>query len=230
MKTVTRVIESFLTLLLISLISIGVSSASAESAERAETAQKKIMEEPGTCLTDQEAELVSLLNKVREEHQRAPVRVKESLYKVAKWHVIDLSTNAPHESRTDERGMPCNIHSWSDKGKEMGKDKGGWNPLCYTADHKQALGMWKKPREISDHRSNGYENIYWTSAILSPAMATNYWTSRNDELDMIIERNSWAKHPWRTMGVGIYGNYAAVWFSEKSTSEPEMKRCEPLEK
>jgi len=222
MNVVTRVILSVLFLLMLSLTFNIESGAASESSSQAETVSKVEMAEPGKCLTPQETELVTLLNKVREENHLPPVPVKESLYKVAKWHVIDLSTNSPHKDRTDDRGMPCNIHSWSDKGKE----KGGWNPLCYTADHKQALGMWKKPREISDHRSNGYENVYWTSAILSPAMAINYWTSRNDELDMIIEQNNWGKHPWRTMGVGMFGNYAAVWFSVKSTGEEEMKPCE----
>lgn len=207
--------------LLSALNSTVVSGASSESGNKLETAHVTVTEEPDRCLSDQEVELVRLLNVLREENHLAPVKVKESLYRVAKWHVIDLATNTPHKDRVDERGMPCNIHSWSAKGKE----KGGWNPLCYTADHKNALGMWKKPREISEHRSNGYENVYWTSAILSPAMAVYYWSNRNDELDMIAERNAWGKHPWRTMGVGVYGNYAAVWFSEKPTSEPEMKPC-----
>ncbi len=226
MKAVTRFILSLLVIQLISSISISYSSASSESNSNIASTSMGGMNEPGRCLTDDEAELVSLLNRVREDSHLPPVAVRESLYTVAKWHVIDLSINSPHKDMTDERGIPCNLHSWSDKGKV----KGGWNPLCYTADHKYALGMWKKPREISDHRSNGYENIYWTSANLSPAMAVNYWVSRNEELEMIIERNNWGKHPWQTMGVGIYGNYAAVWLSDKPTKEPEMKQCEHIVK
>lgn len=181
-------------------------------------------ERPGGCLTEAEAELARLVNKLREEHKLPPVPVVEPLYKVAKWHVIDLAANAPHRDRNDDRGTACNLHSWSDKGKETG---GGWEPLCYTPDHKQALSMWNKPREISDYRSNGYENIYWTSAPLSPAMAINYWSGRDDELDMILERKSWKRHAWRSMGVGVFGNYAAVWFSEKSASDARLGRCEP---
>ncbi len=178
---------------------------------------------PSGCLTEAEAELGRLVNKLREEHQLPPVPVVEPLYKVAKWHVIDLVENTPHRDRNDDRGLACNLHSWSDKGKETG---GGWEPLCYTPDHKQASGMWNKPREISDYRSNGYENIYWTSAPLSPAMAINYWTGRDDELDMILERKSWKRHAWRSMGVGVFGNYAAVWLSEKSASDSKLSRCE----
>jgi len=177
---------------------------------------------PGGCLTEAEAELGRLVNKLREEHQLPPVPIAEPLYRVAKWHVIDLAVNTPHRDRRDDRGMACNLHSWSDKGKETG---GGWEPLCYTPDHKQALGMWTKPREISGHRSNGYENIYWTSAPLSPAMAINYWQGKNDELDMFLGRRSWGRHVWRSMGVGVFGNYAAVWLSEKSASDSTVSRC-----
>jgi hypothetical protein len=86
--------------------------------------------------------------------------------------------------------------------------------------------MWKKPREISGHRSNGYENIYWTSAPFAPAMAINYWEGKKEELDMILQQGNWKRHAWRTMGVGVYGNYAAVWFSEKPTDDPSMAQCE----
>ncbi len=177
---------------------------------------------PTVCLTEDEAELGRLVNKLREEHQLPPVPIVEPLYRAAKWHVIDLAVNTPHRDRHDDRGMACNLHSWSDKGKETG---GGWEPLCYTSDHKRALGMWIKPREISGHRSNGYENIYWTSAPLSPAMAINYWQGRSEELDMILGRKNWSRHVWRSMGVGVFGNYAAVWLSEKSASDSEMNRC-----
>lgn len=177
---------------------------------------------PGDCLTEAEAELGRLVNRLREEHQLLPVPIVKPLYRVAKWHVIDLSVNAPHKGRNDDRGMACNLHSWSGTGRETG---GGWEPLCYTSDHKQALGMWSKPREISGHRSNGYENVYWTSAPLSPAMAINYWQGRDSELDMILGRRTWQRHVWRSMGVGVFGNFAAVWLSEKSASDSEMSLC-----
>lgn len=179
---------------------------------------------PGKCLTRAEEELGRLLNKLREEHQLPPLPIKEPLYRVAKWHVIDLETNRPHE-KTQE--MPCSLHSWSDKGKELG---GGWAPVCYTPDHKQAPGIWIKPREIANHRSNGYESIYSTSGKISPEKVISFWKSKHDELNMILEQKNWGRFNWQTMGVGIHGRYAAVWFSEKEDRGSEMSPCSQTEK
>ncbi len=211
--------------ILLSEISYAETALPKSNSDQVVIGTKPEISKPGNCLTEPEYELGRLVNKIREQQHLPRVPIKESLYRVAKWHVIDLLTNTPHKDKTDKNGMPCNLHSWSDNGKQLGA---GWEPLCYTADHKQALGMWKKPREISDHRSNGYENIYWTSAPVSPSMAINYWENSSDELDMILERSSWKSYEWRTMGVGILGNYVAVWFSVKPTSEPEMGGCKEV--
>ncbi len=215
----------FPALLILMLVLPGCSVADLHSATKVDQIRRGMWKgsvTPSDCLTEAEVELARLVNKLREEHRLSQVPVVEPLYNVAKWHVIDLAVNAPHRDRNDDRGMACTLHSWSENGNESG---GGWAPLCYTSDHSRALGMWNKPREISEHRSNGYEIVYWTSAPLSPAMAINYWNGKEDELDMILERNNWKRHAWRSMGVGIYGNYAAVWFSEKPAPDSVLTRC-----
>ncbi|MBT0662900.1 hypothetical protein KI809_01200 [Geobacter pelophilus] len=202
-------------------------AASITATDKSGIVTKTMLEvKPSNCLTEAEAELGRLLNGLRRESGLSPLPIKQPLYAVAKWHVIDLASNAPHRNSNDDQGMACNLHSWSDRGK----DAGGWEPLCYTQDHKRALGMWKKPREISGHRSNGYENIYWTSAPFTPVMAINYWEGKKEELDMMLQQGNWKRHKWQTIGVGVYGNYAAVWFSEKPTDDPSMTQCEQLVK
>jgi hypothetical protein len=57
-------------------------------------------------------------------------------------------------------------------------------------------------------------------------MAINYWSGREDELDMILEQKNWKRYAWRSMGVGVFGNFAAVWLSEKSApSDSVLSRC-----
>lgn len=176
---------------------------------------------PGNCLTDEEAELARLINRLRSEHQLPAIRVTGALYKVAKWHVIDLALFSPHKDKTDSRGKPCDLRSWSDKGE----GRGGWKPLCYTSDHQYAKELWGKPREISDFRGAAYENIYWTSAPLSPSMVINCWENRKEEKELILELGAWKESRWASMGIGIYGGYAAVWISDSADSADTVESC-----
>jgi len=91
--------------------------------------------EPGECLTEDEATLARLMNEYRVEQGLEPIPVTISLSAVAQWHVWDLDVNNPV-------GGECNLHSWSDGLL--------WTPVCYTADHANASGMWDKPSEITE--------------------------------------------------------------------------------
>ncbi|KAF0215252.1 MAG: Allergen V5/Tpx-1 family [Geobacteraceae bacterium] len=205
------------------LLSVTVERALSAPEKPVKEVSKPEQEEPvpGDCLTDDEAELARLVNKLRNDNGLPAIRVTGSLYKVAKWHVIDLVT-APHKDKTDGRGLPCDLHRWSEKGE----GRGGWKPVCYTADHKYAKAMWDKPREITDYMGDGYEIVYWTSAPLSPSMVISFWENRKFEKDLILEHNAWKNSKWNVMGVGIYGNYAAVWFGGKPDHEGVVGRCE----
>ncbi|MCK9996167.1 MAG: hypothetical protein KAH56_07795, partial [Candidatus Krumholzibacteria bacterium] len=105
---------------------------------------------PGECLSENEATLAQLLNEYRQAQGLEAIPVTVSLTAVAQWHVWDLDVNEP-------QGGECNLHSWSDGSL--------WTPLCYTADHANASGMWDKPREISAnaYSGNGFEIAYWSS-------------------------------------------------------------------
>lgn len=176
---------------------------------------------PATCLSTDEVDLEGRINKIRGENKLPGLPVSKPLYMVAKWHVIDLALFSPHEKK-DSKGNSCDLHSWSDKGAGMG----GWKPLCYTADHKNAVDMFRKPYEIANYMSDGYENIYWTSALLTPVMVISGWENRKDEKDIILQQGNFKGNRWTSMGVGIYGNYASVWFAEGVNNQGEMSACE----
>lgn len=176
---------------------------------------------PGTCMTEQEAELARLINEWRGRHDLPPVPLARSLYTVAKWHVLDLALFAPHLDKTDSRGMPCDLHSWSDKGE----GRGWWEPVCYTADHMYARQMWSKPKEIAGYTGGSYENIYWTSAPLSPGMVIGFWENRAGEMDLILEQKDWKNSKWKAMGVGMHGGFAAVWLGDRAHENDEIQPC-----
>ena len=176
---------------------------------------------PGACLSEQEAELARLINQWREKNDLPPVPLARSLYTVAKWHVLDLALFAPHSEKTDSRGLPCDLHSWSDKGE----GRGWWEAVCYTPDHMYAKQMWSKPKEIAGYTAGSYENIYWTSAPLSPGMVISFWESRTGEREMILEQKEWKNSKWKAMGVGIHNGFAALWLGDKAYDQDEIAPC-----
>jgi uncharacterized protein YkwD len=157
-------------------------------------------ETPGDCLSAEEALLGQLVNEYRANQGLAPVPVTVSLTTVAQWHVWDLDANSPH-------GGACNLHSWSDGAL--------WTPVCYTADHANASGMWDKPREITAnaYTGNGFEIAYWTSGTASAAGALSGWQNSAGHNDVILNAGIWQSYnPWPAMGVGIRNGYAVIWF------------------
>lgn len=175
---------------------------------------------PGTCLTAAEADMGARVNAARAANGLPAVPLSTSLCTVAQWHVIDLFTNRP-DTGTDPRGQPCNMHSWS--------NKGAWSPVCYTADHHYAEGMWSKPREISAgaYSANGYENAYGGPGddpqIAAHAVAA--WLADPPHADVILERGIWAGSNWQAMGVGAYNGYAALWFGQLADPLGAIHAC-----
>ena len=155
---------------------------------------------PGDCLSADEATLAQLVNDYRQAEGLAPIPVTVSLTAVAQWHVWDLDVNHPY-------GGECNLHSWSDGPT--------WSPVCYTADHANASGMWDKPREITAnaYTGNGFEIAYWTSGTATPEAALSGWQGSPGHNDVILNAGIWGSFdPWPAMGVGMQAGYAVIWF------------------
>lgn len=152
-------------------------------------------------LTANEQELAKLINAYRESLGLERLTISKSLTAVARAHVDDSNAHNPGKE-TNVLGQKCNLHSWS--------ANGNWVPMCYTPDHLYAALMWSKPREITDYKGNGYEISTWTNGNMTPAQAFELWRKSDGHEQLMAGRGSWAM--LTTMGVGIDGGYAHVWF------------------
>jgi len=170
-------------------------------------------QQSGACLSEEEVKLGNLINQYRAEKGLKPIAFSRSLTQVAQAHVRDLYDNRPVTEK-------CNLHSWS--------DKGNWTPVCYTDDHKNAQGMWNKPREITGglYTSYGYEIAYWHSAQATAEEAFDRWKSSSSGHNAVmIEDSIWKGMNWQAMGIGIYQNYAVVWFGQPADPQGSVTAC-----
>jgi len=175
--------------------------------------------EPGSCLNSEEVKLAALVNEYRRANGLADAPLSRSLSMVAQYHVRDLQNNNP-DSGTDSRGMTCNMHSWSDKGH--------WTPVCYTSDHKYAEGMWFKPREITGgvYQGYGFENAAWARpSPITAQWALDLWKNSPGHNNVIVEKGGWEGSNWPAMGVGIYENYAVLWFGSDPDPAGSIEAC-----
>ncbi len=173
-------------------------------------------ETPGDCLSTDEATLAQLMNDYRQAECLAPIPVTASLTAVAQWHVWDLDVNHPY-------GGECNLHSWSDGSL--------WTPVCYTADHANASGMWDKPREITAnaYTGNGFEIAYWTSGTATPEGALSGWQGSSGHNDVILNAGIWESYnPWPAMGVGMRAGYAVIWFGGTADPQGTIPECDNI--
>lgn len=152
-------------------------------------------------LSQEEASLYLAINEYRESLGLPKLSFSKSLTYVARTHVQDSNSNHP-ENLVDERGFKGNLHSWS--------YHPGWQGVVYTSDHKYAHLMWSKPSELTTYRGNGYEISAWASYNINTKDALDMWKNSPGHNDVIIGAKAWST--LKTMGVGINGNYAHVWF------------------
>lgn len=166
----------------------------------------QVQNNTGICLNEQENELTILVNNYRIQNGLQPVPVSYWMSTVGQWHVWDLMTNNPVVG-------VCNMHSWSNVMPNL------WQGMCYTPDHTQAFQMWSKPRQISGNifTGNGYENAAVAGGNINAITALWVWQNSPAHNDVILNRGVWASITFKAMGVGIYGNYAVLWFGDSIT-------------
>jgi hypothetical protein len=178
-----------------------------------ETAEKKVS---GICLTQAETGLYKLINEYRAQKGLPAIKLSVALCIVARTHAKDQAENF-------KDGKRCNMHSWS--------DKGSWSSCCYTPDHKKAKCMWDKPRELTSYTGDGFEISYFSTFPYPTAQdyakdILEGWKKSTSHNNIIINKSIWKDMKWKAIGIGIYGDYADVWFGteEDSTGEPGI--CE----
>ena len=172
--------------------------------------EKYVRTDEPLCISQEEHQLYTLINDYRQQNKLPAIPLSISLTRVSQAHVRDLTDNYKPNNR-------CNPHSWS--------RKGDWSPCCYTPNHKSATCMWDKPREIASYRSNGYEIVYWHSEQVDPIEALNEWGKSPGHNPLLINNGQWAQVEWKAIGVGIYNQYAVVWFGEKEDTKHPPEIC-----
>ena len=156
-------------------------------------------------LTQEEVKLYNKIMEYRKVNNLPTIPLSRSLTFVAKTHVKDLADHSP------DRGNKCNMHSWS--------NNGDWVDCCYTSDHTQAKCMWDKPRELTSYQGNGYEISHgspgYSEHVVTAESALNGWKNSPGHNNVIINQGIWTSR-WKAIGIGIYKNYAVVWFGKET--------------
>ncbi len=162
------------------------------------------------CVTADEQKLYDLIMKYRADKGLPKIPMSKSLSYVAHQHVWDLEVNQPVNGT-------CNMHSWSGKGP--------WTSCCYTPDHKQASCMWNKPKELTTYQGYGFEISCGGTDPLTPQGALECWQGSVHHNDVILNKDIWEKYTWQSIGIGIYGKYAVVWFGKEADEAGEPEKC-----
>ncbi len=162
------------------------------------------------CISPIEVELYNMINDYRKLYDLPPIPLSKSLSFVAKAHVRDLFFNRPDQGA-------CNFHSWS--------DKGAWKPFCYPKDEKKNNSVWDKPKELTFYKSKGYEIVYWENNPVNIDSIIPFWKSIDYFNSFLIYTGKWQGKKWMAIGIGIYENYAAVWFGEIADQEGKPWIC-----
>lgn len=165
---------------------------------------------PETCVSAEEMKLYDLINEYRKKKKLPKIPLSKSLTFVAQTHSKDLMENEPVKGN-------CNGHSWS--------SKGNWTSCCYTPDHKEKECMWNKPKELTSYTSNGYEIAYYSSAGASAEQALAIWQKSKGHNPLLINSGIWKEDQWNAIGIGIYKNYATVWFGVETDKEGTPGKC-----
>lgn len=161
------------------------------------------IEENYSKADSEELKLYSLIMQYRRQLDLPDIPLSKSLTYVANLHVHDLMQHGPDVG-------DCNSHSWS--------NKGNWSACCYTSDHAEAKCMWSKPRELTRYQGNGYEIASWSSAGIDAISALEIWKGSYHHDQVIINQGPWTKK-WNAIGIGLYKNYAVVWFGREEDPE-----------
>lgn len=161
------------------------------------------------CISLADHQLYKLICQYRQSMHLDSVPLSAALSKTALAHTLDLKLNQPDKK-------PCNLHSWS--------SKGAWDPCCYQGAGEGPC-MWKKPFEIAGFSGDGFEIACWTSGVMTPETALNLWKHSPGHNAVVSNTGMWKEMKWKSMGVSVYGHYAAVWFSTVKDLLPVPQFC-----
>ena len=84
--------------------------------------------------------------------------------------------------------------------------------------------MWDKPTEIADYKSPGYEIAFFYGGGATAYESLEGWKKSSGHNGVIANMGIWQKVEWKAIGIGIYKEYAVVWFGEMA-DDVEPKGC-----
>jgi len=163
-----------------------------------------------TCITSEEKRLYDLVNEYRKENGLKKIPMSISLTIVAQAHVKDLQNSNPDKGN-------CNLHSWSGNGK--------WKSCCYTDDHAKATCMWNKPSELTNYTGYGFEIACQGLDEDKALSALSLWKTSSAHNAVIINEGMWKDSDWKAVGIGIFGDYAVIWFGREADADGEPSVC-----
>jgi len=113
----------------------------------------------------------------------------------------------------------CNMHSWSDKGP--------WSACCYTSDHAEAKCMWNKPSELTPYKADGFEisHAVFGAGKATAESAIKGWKNSSGHNAVMVNKGGWKNIKWKAVGIGIYQNYAVIWFGGLDDPLGEAEVC-----
>lgn len=165
------------------------------------------------CISAEEQKLYNIINDYRKKKKLDPIPFSAKLTKVAQVHAKDLADYYDFDPTNE-----CNPHSWSQNGM--------WTSCCYTNDHKMAKCMWDKPKEIAGYDSPGYEIAYYSSAGANAEEGLLGWQKSPSHNPLLINSGMWKQVNWNAIGIGMYKEYAVVWFGQQKDDESQITPCD----
>jgi hypothetical protein len=151
----------------------------------------------GDGLDAEEEKLYHLINEYRAKYGLPAIPRSPSLSLVANRHVRDLQLN-------------------------IGQLTHGWSDCAYDAGDRSSYPcMWEAPQRLgTDYPGRGYENAYWGfgESVSKAEAALKSWQGSAPHNSVILNQGIWRDRDWNAIGIGIYGDYAVIWFGE----EPDL--------
>ena len=68
--------------------------------------------------------------------------------------------------------------------------------------------------QITFYEREGFEIAYYSSAGASAVEGLEGWKKSHGHNPVLINSGTWSKTEWKAIGIGIYEQYAVVWFGE----------------
>ena len=150
----------------------------------------------GDEISETETKIYQLINEYRQQNKLAPVTISKSLSLVANRHLLDINAN-----------LKKTTHSWSNCEYDLQNSK-TWHCVSEAAK-----------RLNSGYEGQAYENLYRNfSGSVEPSAALAAWEKSDLHNSLILNLNVWKNRNFDSFGVAVDGQYASIWFGEKSDS------------